>query len=222
VPIAALQLPVALVGQIAVVRATRAVGLGRPSAGVGSLILGVVGYGCIALLIWLFLGLRRKVGLAELGLRPVRWRWLTAALPALIVAYSAELAAGQLGDAFLPPSAPTQCHDIQSAYGSSLWLGLISVAVVAPFVEEVLFRGVVFGWMRGRVPLAVAVVGSALVFSGAHILYLQWSLLPPVFGIGCVLALLYHYSRSLWPGVLVHASINTVATLALLSGAVHC
>jgi membrane protease YdiL (CAAX protease family)/uncharacterized RDD family membrane protein YckC len=221
-PIAVLQLPVAFVGQLAVVTATRAVGLGRPSRSVGSLILDVVGYGFIALLVWLFLGLRRRVGLADLGLRPVRWRWMAAAVPALIVAYATEIVFGEIGEVLLPASPATQCHDIQSAYGTSLLLGLIGVAVVAPLVEEVLFRGVVFGWMRGPMPLPLAVVGSALVFSAAHVLYLQWTLLPPVFGIGCVLALLYHYSRSLWPGIAVHASINTVATLALLLGAVHC
>jgi len=222
VPIAVLQLPVALVGQLAVVTATRAVGLGRPAPSVGSLILDVVAYGLIAALIWLFLGLRRKATLADVGLRPVRWRWLVAAVPALAVAYAAEAIAGELGNAFLPSSPQNQCHDIQSAYGSSIVLALVGVAVVAPLVEEVLFRGVVFNWMRGRVALPVAVVGSAAVFAAAHVLYRQWTLLPPVFAIGCVLALLYHYSRSLWPGIAVHASINTVATLALLLGAVHC
>jgi membrane protease YdiL (CAAX protease family) len=222
VPIAVLQLPVALVGQLAVVTATRAVGLGRPAPSVGSLILDVVAYGLVAVLIWLFVGLRRRASLADLGLRPVRWRWLVAVLPALAVAYAAEAVAGELGDAFLPSSPQTQCRDIQTAYGSSVALALIGVAVVAPLVEEVLFRGVVFEWMRGRVALPVAVVGSAAVFAAAHVLYRQWTLLPPIFAIGCVLALLYHYSRSLWPGIAVHASINTVATLALLLGAVHC
>jgi membrane protease YdiL (CAAX protease family) len=222
VPIAVLQLPVALVGEIAVVRATRAVGISHVDSSVGSLILDVVAYGLVAGLIWLFLGLRRHVSLRELGLRPVRWRWLTAAIPALLVAYAAEAVAGELGDAFLPSSPQTQCHDIQSSYGSNIALALVGVAVVAPVVEEVLFRGVVFGWMRGRVALPVAVLGSAAVFALAHILYMQWTLLPPVFAIGCVLALLYNYSRSLWPGIAVHASINTVATLALLLGTVHC
>ncbi len=221
-PIAVLQLPVALVGQLAVVRATRAIGLGRPEPSVGSLILDVVSYGCIAALIWVFLGLRRKVGLRDIGLRPLPWRWLVAAIPALVIAYTAELVFGELGDAVLPASPANQCHDIQSAYGSNLLLGLIGVAVVAPLIEEVLFRGVIFGWMRGRMPLAAAVVGSAAVFASAHVLYLQWTLLPPIFAIGCVLAILYHYSRSLWPGIVVHASINTIATLALLLRAAHC
>jgi membrane protease YdiL (CAAX protease family)/uncharacterized RDD family membrane protein YckC len=222
VPIVVLQLPVALLGQFAVVKATRAVGLGRPQASIGSLILDAVGYGMIALLIWLFLRVRRKVSLREIGLGAVRWRWVAAAIPALVAAYTAEIIADEIGTAFLPGSAPNQCHDIRSAYGSSIALALIATAMVAPFVEELLFRGVVFGWMRGRMPVGFAVVGSALVFASAHILYLQWTLLPPVFALGCVLALAYHYSRSLWPGIVIHASINTVATVSVLLGTVHC
>ncbi|HEV7677399.1 MAG TPA: CPBP family glutamic-type intramembrane protease [Candidatus Dormibacteraeota bacterium] len=222
VPIVVLQFPVALLGDLAVVKATRAAGLGRPDPGVGSLLLDVVAYGMIAALIWVFLGLRRKVSLRDLGMAAVRWRWIAAAIPALIVGYAAEIIAGELGIAVLPASPANQCHDIQSAYGTSLALALIGTAVVAPLVEEVLFRGVVFGWMRGRMPVPAAVVGSAAVFSLAHILYLQWTLLPPLFAVGCVLAVVYHYSRSLWPGIVIHASINTVATVALLLGTVHC
>ena len=75
----------------------------------------------------------------------------------------------------------------------------ILVGVLAGVCEEILFRGVVFGWLRGRVPVPAAVVLSAMVFSLAHLGWREWSLLLPVLGIGCVLAILYHYSRSLWP-----------------------
>ena len=79
-----------------------------------------------------------------------------------------------------------------------------------------------FGWLRGRVPVPAAVVASATVFSLAHLDWMQWSLLLPAFGAGCLLAVLYHYSRSLWPGIAVHALNNTIATLVVVMGHVHC
>jgi membrane protease YdiL (CAAX protease family) len=145
-----------------------------------------------------------------------------AVLPALFAAWTVEGVLGKLGSAFLPTSPHNQCHAIQSDYGSALALGLLGVAVMAPVVEEILFRGVLFGWLRGRIPVPAAIVLSAAIFSLAHLGWMEWSLLLPIFGIGCLLAGLYHYSRSLWPGILVHASINAVATLVVVLGGTHC
>src|SRR5438309_613631 len=222
VPLLVLFLPAALLSPLLVVVALHVVRTGHGHPAAISLLLDVVAYGVDLGLIWLFVGVRRHGRLRDLGLRLPHWPWLLAALPALIVAWIVEGVLGELGTSFLPTSPNNQCHAIQSDYGSALALGLLSVAVVAPVVEEILFRGVVFGWLRGRVPVPAAVVLSAMVFSLAHLGWREWSLLLPVLGIGCVLAILYHYSRSLWPGILVHSSINTVATLVVLLGATHC
>jgi membrane protease YdiL (CAAX protease family) len=168
------------------------------------------------------LGVRRHVRLRDLGLRLPHWPWLVAALPALVVAWIAAGVLGAIGTALLPTSPNNQCRTILSDYGSGLALGLIAIAVVAPVAEEIVFRGVVFGWLRGRIPVPAAVVLSAAIFALAHLGWQEWTLLLPVFGIGLVLATLYHYSRSLWPGILVHASINTVATLVVVLGGAHC
>ena len=222
VPLLVLFIPAALLSQLLVVVALHVVrtGHGRPAP--VSLLLDVAAYAAQLGLVWLFLGVRRHVHLRDLGLRLPHWPWLLAALPALAVAWIVEGVLGELGTSFLPSSPNNQCHTIQSDYGSALALGLIGVAVVAPVVEEILFRGVVFGWLRGRIPVPAAVVVSAAIFSLAHLGWREWSLLLPVLGIGCVLATLYHYSRSLWPGILVHSSINTVATLVVLLGATRC
>ena len=39
---------------------------------------------------------------------------------------------------------------------------------------------------------------------------------------GCVLAVLYHYSRSLWPCIVVHGLSNTIAILVVVLGHVRC
>ena len=222
VPLLVLFIPAALLSQLLVVVALHVVRTGHGHPAPVSLLLDVAAYAAQLGLVWLFLGVRRHVHLRDLGLRLPHWPWLLAALPALVVAWIVEGVLGELGTSFLPSSPNNQCHTIQSDYGSALALGLIGVAVVAPVVEEILFRGVVFGWLRGRIPVPAAVVVSAAIFSLAHLGWREWSLLLPVLGIGCVLATLYHYSRSLWPGILVHSSINTVATLVVLLGATRC
>jgi membrane protease YdiL (CAAX protease family)/uncharacterized RDD family membrane protein YckC len=222
IPILILFAPAAYLSELVVVVTLRATGIGHGEHAAVSLALEVAAYAGNLGVVWLFLGLRRHVHLADLGLTTVRWRWLAAILPALAATFVVEGILAEVSEALFPPTPATQCQDIQSAYGSALPLALIGVAVVAPFVEEIIFRGVVFGWLRGRLPVPAAVVISAAIFSAAHLGYLQWSLLLPIFGIGCVLASIYHYSRSLWPGIAIHSSINTVATLVLILGHKAC
>lgn len=222
VPLLVLFLPAAYLGQLVVVVALHVVRVGHGHPPAISLLLDVVAYGVDLALVAVFLGLRRHARLADLGLVRPRWPWLLAALPAVLCAWMAEGILGSIGHAILPASPQNQCISIQSDFHSALLFGLIGVAAVAPVVEEILFRGVVFGWLRGRMPVPAAVVVSAALFALAHLGWMEWSLILPVFGIGVVLATLYHYSRSLWPGIVVHGLINTAATLVILLGHTHC
>jgi membrane protease YdiL (CAAX protease family) len=106
---------------------------------------------------------------------------------------------------------------IRDSYQGALWMAVVGVAVVAPLVEEIVFRGMVFGWLRGRLPITWAVVISAALFSLEHIGFLQVTLFLPIFSTGIVLAILYHHARAIWPGVVVHGTFNLVATLVLFN-----
>jgi membrane protease YdiL (CAAX protease family) len=87
-----------------------------------------------------------------------------------------------------------------------------SVCVIAPFAEELLFRGVVFAGLAQRLPLMWAAVLSGIIFGVAHLD--AWSIAPlAVIGVG--LALLYYRTGSLWPNVVAHATVNTVALVAV-------
>jgi membrane protease YdiL (CAAX protease family) len=84
---------------------------------------------------------------------------------------------------------------------------------LAPIVEEVLFRGVVFGSLRGKNPVAAYVV-TFLVFAGAHLWpYLgQIPNLPLYFlqYLPITMALCYSYEATgcLWTPILFHMMNN--------------
>lgn len=96
-------------------------------------------------------------------------------------------------------------------------LGLFLLAgPIAALVEEVLFRGIIYGWLRRRLNVAVAAILSGIIFTAVH---------PSVFAAGIaaafdmallaiLLALLFELSRSLWPGILCHA-LNNMLLLGL-------
>jgi membrane protease YdiL (CAAX protease family) len=94
----------------------------------------------------------------------------------------------------------------------SFILDLMSVAVIAPIAEELLFRGVVFAGLAQRMPVGWAVVLSGLIFGAAHVDL--WSFVP-LATIGMGLALLYRRTGSLWPNVIAHATVNLVALVAV-------
>lgn len=89
----------------------------------------------------------------------------------------------------------------------ALVAALVPVSIVAPLVEEAFFRGFLFTGLRQQWGSAVAMAGSAIVFAVVHLNPLAF---PVLLGLGVILAWLFHRSGSLWPGIALHATINTV------------
>ena len=95
-------------------------------------------------------------------------------------------------------------------------IGLISVCLLAPLIEEALFRGAIERILlkKGFKPW-FAIIFSALLFGIIHLNLVQG---VPAFLFGIVLGWVYYRTRSIWPGVLIHFIINTLASvLTILS-----
>jgi membrane protease YdiL (CAAX protease family) len=90
----------------------------------------------------------------------------------------------------------------------SFGLDLLSVALIAPFAEELFFRGFLFAGLVQRMPLLWAAILSGALFGLAH--GDLWNFLP-LAGVGVALALLYHRMHTLWPNVLAHGVFNAVS-----------
>lgn len=98
---------------------------------------------------------------------------------------------------------------------------LLASVVVAPFCEEVFFRGFVFMGLLRNIPLGWAIVLSALIFAIAHADPGSFAVL---FVIGLALAFLRWRTRSLWPGILLHLLNNAVGALLIvlvMHGIIH-
>jgi membrane protease YdiL (CAAX protease family) len=98
-----------------------------------------------------------------------------------------------------------------------LWLDLMAIVAVtlAPFVEELIFRGFIFNALWRRFPFAVSAAISGLVFGAAHG---QAAGILPLAAGGIVLAGVYARTGSLWSSMITHGSFNAITlTLLLLS-----
>jgi membrane protease YdiL (CAAX protease family) len=102
----------------------------------------------------------------------------------------------------------------QPAHLAPFVANAIVVCVIAPFVEEVTFRGVGFGLIAARFGVEPAIVATAVFFGLAHGLVEALPLLV-AFGIG--LAWLRARQDSVVPGMFLHASFNGIALLVSLT-----
>jgi membrane protease YdiL (CAAX protease family) len=85
----------------------------------------------------------------------------------------------------------------------------VAVAIAAPFVEELMYRGAGMT-LLARFGVPVAVVVTALAFGLAHGLVLA---LPALVFFGLVTAVLRLRTRSVLPSMLVHAAFNATSLI---------
>jgi membrane protease YdiL (CAAX protease family) len=112
-------------------------------------------------------------------------------------------------------------HLFGSVFGASFVLLIVMTALVAPIMEEWLFRGVLFralseGGRRSgsRASVVLGIVLSAALFALAHAEPVQFA---GLFVLGLVLATLVWRTKRLVPSIVTHMSFNGVAIAAIVS-----
>lgn len=108
-----------------------------------------------------------------------------------------------------------QMNMLLSIFGRD-YLGLIllgmTMVILGPPLEEVIFRGYLFRYLDSVIGFKLAAFVSALVFALSHFYILG---LPMFFLIGLILAYLVHKYDSLWPSIFVHVLYNFSAFLLI-------
>jgi len=180
-------------------------------------VVGFVIYGVILLLIWLVTVHKYHIGWSALGIRrPPGW-YLALVLPILLGMY---LAAGAVSWVIIKlfyggTANNPQVKDLTGGGGfswTSLILALITASIVAPVIEELLFRGMLYGWLRTRWSAVGGGVLSAAIFSGAHAIPL---ILASIFVVGLTLAIVYEKTKSTLATMTLHSLFNTIGVLAV-------
>ena len=139
-----------------------------------------------------------------LGFRRVGWRPLVLGS---VVALALSIAVSQFG---LEPQGIKEAMDVVREPGM-LVPSLAVIAGLAPLVEELVFRGLFYGWVAGRWGTVAAWIVSSLAFAAAHIEPAHIILVLP-------LALWFGWLRrrtdSLLPSLVAHMVNNGFAVAA--------
>ena len=148
-------------------------------------------------------------------LQPVSLRMLGWAALALVVLEVADAGFMQLMTLVTHHPAPAQetVPFIQFAWHTNPVTAFLAVVLVAPVTEEVIFRGLIFGAVEGRLGRWGAIGVSALVFAAAHFQVLYF---VPLLICGVALGWLRAKSGSLAPSMLVHCVNNGISLAGIM------
>lgn len=91
---------------------------------------------------------------------------------------------------------------------------LCGVVMAAPLWEEAVFRGVLFSALRERMALVWVCLITAGLFAVAHAVPVM---IPYFLVMGIALALLRAFHHNLWAPIIMHATVNLLASVTVLS-----
>jgi membrane protease YdiL (CAAX protease family) len=94
--------------------------------------------------------------------------------------------------------------------GVPLLLAVLVIGILAPFAEELFFRGFIQTRFRERWPVGPAIVVSAVCFAALH---LEWVHATLAFVLGLYLGFVTEAAGSIRPAILCHLVNNTASTL---------
>ncbi len=153
---------------------------------------------------------------ADLGLRPAERHWYRRAIVVAVLL----LPAVALVNNVLIPKLTEESFRNPQLYAiapagfswSAMAIMLVMAGVVAPFAEELVFRGLLFPWLRARLGVPAAVLLSALFFATLHGAVI---LIPALTVVGMAFAVLYQRCGSLWPAIVAHGAFNSIMIVLL-------
>ncbi len=101
-------------------------------------------------------------------------------------------------------------------------LHIITIAVIGPVVEEIFYRGILFGFLKGRgksiIRSIAAILLSSMIFSFSHTSIIDFSVTDmlaniPILMLGLTVTTLYWRTDNIFCPIIVHIVINTIGTL---------
>lgn len=119
------------------------------------------------------------------------------------------------GFGLINEAPPQELVQLFQSGGHPLAIGLlvISAVVLAPIIEEIIFRACIYRFLKGQMSILLAQLLSATLFALVHANLLSFA---PLMLVGILLARNYERSGSLLIPILFHAFFNAFSLMMLL------
>lgn len=151
----------------------------------------------------------------SLRLHTPKIKELLMTIPAYLVYLVALLAILQVVSGFIPQELLDQDQSVAFTQPTSLFelaLTFVSLVVLTPIIEEVIFRGFIFQGFKNSLGVVTAAIVSSLLFGLVH---LQLNVGIDTFILGLTACWLFIKTNNLWPVIFLHAIKNGVAFVFL-------
>ncbi len=122
----------------------------------------------------------------------------------------------------LPDTQAFPLEKLFSSRTASIAIGGFAI-FIAPVVEEVVFRGLLFAILERPVGIPIAVVTTAILFAGLHVpeYWHAWNHLFMILVVGLVFSLARGASGSLTPSILFHIGYNSLIMVGFFFSTQH-
>lgn len=172
--------------------------------------IGGIGNGLVSLAVLFAACALRVRNLRAFGFRVTERKWLLVGAALGVAAFIGCFVIEGVYFHFI--TEPNNQADFQTAAKGgalSLFVLLITGAILTPLGEEFVFRGVIANALN-RYGAWVGVVGSAAIFGIVHGFSV---ILFDAFMVGILTGILFRKTKSVWPGVVVHIVYNSLNLL---------
>ena len=145
-----------------------------------------------------------------LAFRPVAWSvlgfWLLVYVGYLVIQTLVELV------------FPIEHNEFIKSLAGSKHFGLaVGMIVIAPVIEELVFRGYLYkAWRHTRLGLWGTLIVTSLLFTAVHMAQYSGMILVYVFALSILLGLAREKSGSIWPPLVIHSMNNLIAVVTLV------
>lgn len=172
--------------------------------------------------VWLLLG-KYKSSFKALGLVKARWKDVLYALIGFGVYFVGYLLLLKVATQVVPSLNIHQQQDVgfkHATGATALIMAAISLVLLPPVIEEIVFRGFLYKGLRKKMSFVIAAVITSLLFGSLHLLEsadgsLLWIGGIDTFVMSMVLCYLRERTGSLVPGIGVHMLKNGLAFAVL-------
>lgn len=155
---------------------------------------------------------RLRTNRAELGLtRLPSWQDIALAPAAFVVYMIATTIVTGIVSQVIPGFDVNEAQDVgftDLTLQYEYVLAFLTLVVLAPVAEELLFRGYLYGKLRRWISIWAAAIITSIVFGVVHG---QWNVGLDVFVLSLVMCGLREMTGSIWAGILLHMTKNGLA-----------